>query len=332
MKLLCIGDLHIKVDNLSVIDILETQLCELLRGETIDGIVILGDVLHTHEKIHTAPLNRALKLFTNLSALCCPIFILVGNHDYIQNDQFLTDHHWMNVLKNWDKVHVVDRIVFYKNVCFCPYVPVGRLLEALETGSADWKTTRAVFCHQEFEGAAMHNGIVSLCGDKWNADWPKAISGHIHSRQDLKSGVHYVGCALPDNNGKSYVSMYCTELNTIEKVEMSFPKRKKISLSIEKFNQTNLDDISTILIIDNYDDYKIFQKSAPYRDLVARGIAINFKPTQQQITDAETEISDYVFDDLLCREILVERDEFLYCAYERIVNGRDHNEEDILFI
>ena len=38
-------------------------------------------------------------------------YILVGNHDMINNQQFLTDNHWMNGLKQWDNIVIVDHPV-----------------------------------------------------------------------------------------------------------------------------------------------------------------------------------------------------------------------------
>lgn len=332
MKFLCIGDLHIKVDNLSIIDLLESRLCEFLKHSDVEAIVVLGDVLHTHEKIHTAPLNRAKNLFGRLAEFGKPIFILVGNHDYIQNDQFLTDNHWMNVLKNWNKVHVIDRVVFYKDVCLLPYVPRGRFVEALETGDKPWAEARVIFCHQEFEGAAMNNGIVSVLGDKWDAEWPLIISGHIHSRQDLACGVHYVGCALPGNDGKVSVSVFCSDTKEIEEVKFVFPKRKKITCSVDELDEKHVGDVSVILIIDNYEKYKIFQKSSVYQNLVADGVAINFKPADICSDPVAEAPVDYSFDDLLLSEVLSARNEFLYCAYEKIIHETELEEEDILFI
>ena len=62
----------------------------------LDYIIILGDVLHNHETLHTESLNLAVLFFK-----CCKkyakTFCLVGNHDYTNNSSFLKQNHWLNV-------------------------------------------------------------------------------------------------------------------------------------------------------------------------------------------------------------------------------------------
>ena len=36
-------------------------------------------------------------------------YILVGNHDLINNQQFLSTNHWMNALKDWPNIFIVDK-------------------------------------------------------------------------------------------------------------------------------------------------------------------------------------------------------------------------------
>ena len=37
--------------------------------------------------------------------------LLVGNHDYINNQQFLTNNHWMNAMKDWNNVTIIDKVI-----------------------------------------------------------------------------------------------------------------------------------------------------------------------------------------------------------------------------
>ena len=36
--------------------------------------------------------------------------VIVGNHDLINNQQFLTQNHWMNAMKDWENVRVIDDV------------------------------------------------------------------------------------------------------------------------------------------------------------------------------------------------------------------------------
>lgn len=98
MKFLAIGDIHIKLDNLLEIAKLTDEIVSLIHQHQPDYVILLGDILHTHERIHTNCLNQAADLFRKCSTLL-PTYVLVGNHDYISNSQFLTSEHWMNPFK-----------------------------------------------------------------------------------------------------------------------------------------------------------------------------------------------------------------------------------------
>ena len=99
-----------------------------------DIIVLLGDLLHTHEKIHTAPLNKALEFIDSMRKIAY-VFVLVGNHDYINAVQFLTENNWLNSLKEWDNVTIVDKVITHihhqNKIVLLPYVHPGRFEEAL---------------------------------------------------------------------------------------------------------------------------------------------------------------------------------------------------------
>ena len=205
---LCIGDPHIQIENLTEVDALMVSLINLATEKQPDIIVILGDVLHTHERLHTLALNKAYEMVDNMR-LIAPTYVLVGNHDYIQNQQFLTDNHWMAGMKEWSNTTIVDSTigVYIKEefLVFVPYVPPGRFEEALQTirnidpeissSREEWKNASVIFAHQEFSGCKM-GAIISVEGDKWPLDYPHVISGHIHSRQIPQENVYYTGAAM----------------------------------------------------------------------------------------------------------------------------------------
>ena len=51
-----------------------------------------------------------MRLVNNMRLLA-PTYILVGNHDFQNNSQFLTDNHWMTGMKEWKNTVVVDKVV-----------------------------------------------------------------------------------------------------------------------------------------------------------------------------------------------------------------------------
>ena len=133
-KFLVIGDPHFKTSNVPESEDFITKCIDLVKNECPDFIIILGDILHEHERLHTIPLNIAYDFIKAMSSLT-KTYVIVGNHDMINNQQFLNQNHWMNSMKEWPNTIIVDvPTKLYHNgktYMFCPYVPNGRLQEAL---------------------------------------------------------------------------------------------------------------------------------------------------------------------------------------------------------
>ena len=205
VKVLFIGDPHIKVSNLLEIELLIDGLKKICSEHNPDLIIIAGDMLDDHEKIWTVALNKAYNMIDILRDFA-DLYILVGNHDYISNIQFLSENHWMNAIKKWDGVTIVDKILhkIIKNelFVFTPYVTNGRFIEALDTGTANWRDASCIFAHQEFFGCKM-GAITSISGDTWDETYPFVISGHIHSKQYVQNNIYYPGSALQIAFGES---------------------------------------------------------------------------------------------------------------------------------
>ena len=113
MLIAAIGDTHFRVDNISIVDTLIGELLKNLKEKNPDLIVLLGDILHDHERLHTIALNRAYHLIKELRKIA-PVYVIVGNHDMINHEQFLTDQHWMNAMKLWENVTIVDQVIHDK--------------------------------------------------------------------------------------------------------------------------------------------------------------------------------------------------------------------------
>jgi DNA repair exonuclease SbcCD nuclease subunit len=136
-----------------------------------------------------------------------PTYLIIGNHDLMNETQFLSTNHFFTVFHGVESVTNVTIIdtpqvvtIGYQKFVMCPYVPKGRFREALDTlGTINWKRIDAVFAHQEFEGAQQ--GAKVSDGDPWpphslNVVGAPVISGHIHEAQTLPGGVYYTGSAM----------------------------------------------------------------------------------------------------------------------------------------
>ena len=59
MKYLVVGDTHFKVDNVEESEHFHLQVRRYLLDNKVDCIILLGDLLHTHEKLFTFAIAAA---------------------------------------------------------------------------------------------------------------------------------------------------------------------------------------------------------------------------------------------------------------------------------
>ncbi len=340
MKVLCIGDPHFRVDNIPEVEEFVQKLIPLIESSDPDFIVVLGDVLHTHERLHTIPLNKAYN-FINLLRQKKKTFVLVGNHDYIQNQQYLTENHWMNGMKEWDNVTIVDKVIstFDNKFVFCPYVPPGRFEEALNSGNSLWKQKAVcIFAHQEFFGCKM-GAIISTEGDKWDESNPFVVSGHIHSKQKPQPNIYYTGSAMQHAFGESEQNIIAIltfsedDSIHIEEVDLGL-KRKKIVYvdmnSVETFSlPKDRDDDIKLTLKGQYEDFKAFKKTEKYKELTKTGVKVVFKTDRKEealkdeFLQQQKEAENVNFEELLKTITFRKNDKELIRLYELLVNNNE---------
>jgi DNA repair exonuclease SbcCD nuclease subunit len=305
---LVIGDPHFRVDNVPEVDLFISRITKLAEEKNPDFIVILGDVLHTHERIHTIPLNKAYELIDKMRNIS-ETFVLVGNHDATSNQIFLTDDHWMNGMKEWSNLTIVDKVVRHKvkefEFVLVPYVPNGRFEEALNTNVSDlfhWKDATCIFAHQEFQGCKM-GAIISTDGDKWNTDYPHIISGHIHSRQKPQENVYYCGSSMQNAFGESSKNIipfvvFSTEIKdySLTELDLELPQKKIVYMDVENVDdyvQPETDDKIKLTISGSYEQFKALKKTKKYKKLVEDGVKIVFKAkTMEGMTELLKNVSE----------------------------------------
>lgn len=306
LNILCIGDIHIQTNNTIDIKIFTDKLYEYIKKneENIDIVVLMGDILHTHERLHTVPFNIANNIIEELSKMK-PLYVLVGNHDYINNSQFLTDNHWMNCFKNKHNVYIIDKPIICNhnnlNVIMSPYVPDGRFLESLNilqtTTLFNWTKADCILAHQLFDGAKM-GSIIAENVEKWDTSYPYLISGHIHDKQKVQNNLYYTGSCIQHAFGENHDKTICliridTSLQ-IQEIDLELPKKQilyydieNIDPNINKENESTIQKILNILdtpnihykitITGNFEQFKIFKKSEIYLKLQKNNTKIIFK-------------------------------------------------------
>jgi len=273
MKILLIGDPHFKASKTSDTDIFVQKTWEYLQENTVDMIVVLGDIFDTHEKVHIKPIIQVSKFIINFGEEY-DMWFLVGNHDRPNNSIFLTEEHTLYPFKYGYSAHIVDVVQIYKDFILVPYVEPGRFMEALATVNVGDKELRsgkykAIFAHQEFRGAQM-GGIISVAGDEWNKDYPPVYSGHIHQYQEMENGVTYVGTpyqmSYADTSKKGIYIL--EEKHTLERIDLGMKSKILKNVAIENLLEYNFDeDIITKLIIEgNAKDIRDILKKKEYKN------------------------------------------------------------------
>jgi len=344
--MLCVGDIHIKPDNTYLVDMLEKQLHVLIEETQSETVILLGDILHYHEKLHTIALNRACDLIDSLRKKV-RVFILVGNHDYIQNAQFLTTNHWMCALKEWYNVTVVDKVVHtcVKNIpiLLLPYVPPQRFHEALMTSDLDYKTVKYIFAHQEFKGCKM-GALESINGDIWSEDEPQIISGHIHDRQQPQKNIFYVGCSIQNSFGDQ-TSPIVLELPLWKEHKLSMPKKKTIYVDMNKITPKDIlnmdileqteNQVRVVVQGNSIESFKNWKSGSNYEKLEEKGVKVIFKPdkvSKSTVTTPPQEDNLRSLENEVFKKVLDKRSEILYSIYSKIFLDEDISDENILII
>jgi DNA repair exonuclease SbcCD nuclease subunit len=291
MKILFIGDPHIKTDNGESVDLLLLEIRRITSDEKYDMIIVGGDVMHYHERLFTQALNKSLQFMDTLRQIA-PTYVLIGNHDAINNSIFLTDQHWMNALKSWSGLHIVDDVTIVGSIGLCPYVPPGRLVEAFETKlqQEQWMEKKVWFVHQEIRGCRM-GAVLSLDGDEWSEDWPMIVSGHIHDHQQPQQNVYYPGTPLQHSFGDSDVRVL-TKIEVDEKYEtpsitfipINVPVKKvirgtissidKMMGMIAKERERNQNIAFKIKLEASTAEFGVFKQTKEYQSIIQQGINV----------------------------------------------------------
>lgn len=345
MKFLVIGDPHFKIDNTQEVDIFIERVVKLTETRSVDYIIILGDVLHTHERLHTIPMNKALSFIDKMRSIAFT-YVLVGNHDMISHNQFLTTNHWMNGMKEWSNVKIVDTVVQLKNgeylFFFCPFVPNGRFEEALNTNGDEWKHANCIFAHQEFYGCKM-GAIVSEDGDRWDLNFPLIISGHIHSSQWPQKNIFYTGSAMQNAFGESEKNIVCivtfeNSKYTIDEIDLGLSRKKILYVDIDNIDTFSVDekkyDKVKVSISGEYEDFKTFKQTTKYKEMIDSGLKVVYKPKKKDIDLQIKTISDenIDFNSILLSLVLEEKDSHLYSTHALLVNKKEIDPNSILLI
>lgn len=353
MKILCIGDQHFKPSNIPDVNIFLKELENWLSTNPVDMIVSMGDLLHTNERLHTEALNKAVE-YIDILRKYAPTYIQVGNHDLI-NQNYVGSPHWLNFLKKYDNVTVIDDIKIIEQnindvktkITLCPYVPDGRFLELLNTKKGEWEDSTLIFAHQLFDGAKM-GAITAENIEKWNEEHPMVICGHIHDKQQVQDNLYIVGSVLQESFGETEdKSLLLIDTERSERITkdhftdifFNIPRKKILYIDVEELENF---DTSTLkpgieykLTVDGIqEEFDAFKKTNFYKTLIKK-VKIVFKHKRSFLINKKESISNKnegkkKFNEILEELIMSENNPYITNLFNKIVLNRISNEEILI--
>lgn len=320
MKVLTIGDPHFKVNNLDEVSIFINKIVNLIKKLQPDLTVVLGDVFHTHEKKHVL-VEKAVTKFLKHIVKYSLVYLIVGNHDMINCQQFLTANHSFTAYKYWEGLVICDKpkklVLKDKTFIFVPYVPTGRFIEALDTLETDWRSADCIFAHQEIYNCRFNPVLTSEHGDKWKKKYPLLISGHIHDEQWVGKNVYYPGSCMQhgySENADKIVALITFEEDfEIERIDLGLSKKRIVYIDIsdiEKLKELKDKSNTKVVIKGEPESIKSTRKRKDYSDLTD-GLKISFIP--KDIVTKTVEKKSML---TILKDIIVDDDESVKTALE----------------
>lgn len=199
------------------------------KKHNVSATFLLGDLTDSKDK-HSASLVN--QLVDGLTELRPPVYILKGNHDFIDPNNpffgFLSLIEGIEFVVNPTLLRMEGDI----HIAMMPHQP--------DQGSFDQICKLVlpqtyVFCHQCFSGAIAETGT-RLTGLQWPPIGFKGnplgvYSGDIHAPQRLDNGVTYIGAPYHCRFGDDYVPRVLL-LKGGKETDLHFPAPRKWSLTI----------------------------------------------------------------------------------------------------
>jgi DNA repair exonuclease SbcCD nuclease subunit len=347
-----VGDIHFQKDAFVQGEELIEKMIEVAKDASPSMIVLLGDILDNHETVRNSQYKQAERLIDELRVIA-PVYVLIGNHDLINQSQFLTDAHFFGPFKKWEGVTIVDIPLGVTlrsgdrdlSIVMCPYVPPGRFVEALNTlfeyeEPIDWQLADCIFGHQEIKGVT-YNGRESGKGDVWDEDYPPLILGHIHEPCHLSQNVWYVGSArqvasneTPDK--RVWNITFDEEGIQHDEIDLGLKARKEIEIAYENVKSFDFGLVDRyhvkLKIRGTREQFKLFRKSQLHARLVHRGVKIAFDPviesTSMLFNLAEALKDDVSFEHIL-RELIKKKSEAVQEIYEEMYGSEELGDGDV---
>lgn len=266
MKILFIGDPHLKITKFDLAKKFLTWINEIIIENKPDVVVNLGDTFDTHAVLRSEVMTEFME-HVYQSIKICPYIYLIGNHDqYKPND---STYHALSHLK--DKIKdfvIVDKVSIIDGITYIPYVHDPLLFPDIETEIG--------IAHQTFIGADYGSFYTKDGVDPSKISKAKLIvSGHIHKRQELvfkNISIKYPGTpfsqSASDIDEIKGISIIDTSDLSEQFIRSPLPVWKSINVTVDSNNNIGSLHDTIALNIDNK-NYWVLTITGPKIEIIS---------------------------------------------------------------
>jgi DNA repair exonuclease SbcCD nuclease subunit len=202
MKILRVGDPHVKVSNLEESEALMHFVNDVALQYEVDRVELLGDLFHNHSVLRLEVVDFWSDWLEVLST-GQELVVLVGNHD--QSGDYNSESNALSVFaKTKNKnLHIIEYPKAIGIFGYVPYIHESTKFVEICNNLVSMLGARVIVSHNTYQGSKYENGFYAPDGvDPESIGCNLLISGHIHSRQRFRTNsgqeVIYPGTARWD--------------------------------------------------------------------------------------------------------------------------------------
>ena len=323
MKILFIGDAHIKINNFQIGLQFLSWVNQLVETKRPDLVVNLGDFFDNHAVVRSEVMTEFMRHVDHVLGLKIPYVYLCGNHDFYKpNDsKYHAVKHLVDKIPN---LYVVDRTQDLFDITFVPYQP--------DPNKFPRKTQSICVAHQTFKGADYGDITTNDGVDAQGiAGCDCIIAGHIHVRGILTppwgvldrldtSGVQVIYIGSPfsqgvvDINQTKGVTLFDTATLREEFIASPLPMWRGDKFTIEAgFTADNMHEYLVANLPDTKDHWVIdmtgpkaeindYLSSSRYKTMI-KGIDIRVRTTFTDRDKKLIRIDSLLIDDIVTQYI-----------------------------
>ena len=276
MKVICLGDKHLKISRFDLALRYLSWAEELIAKEKPDIVVDLGDTFDGHAILRAEIKNEFRRhIDTILASGVATYYYVLGNHDFFRPNS--AQYH---ALKDWEGVEnlvIVDKVYDNGTMTFVPYLP--------DHTTFPKKTSRICFAHQTFVGADYGNQRPEIGVVSEDVSAEVIISGHIHKPQSFGK-VIYPGSAysqnLDDLGQVKQVLIFDTE--TYEKRFVTVPLPMWFKHSCTLSNKFDIDCLHNDVLVSVFPgNHWVLEITGPKAEILSYLSSLRFKELQSRI-------------------------------------------------